>query len=343
MRQILLIALLFYSFKISAQNNFDEGFKDGFKNGYCYSTKSNIYCNPPLPAITPLPQINENRNSYQDGYNRGFIFGRNKRNKVDNNISNNNNSSSYPLFNDYVSQNPVALMSQVGISRQILYNRRTQWIQERINGLTDLIIKLYNQETFPNMAISATRELYRDKIVAYTSTYAFMKSDFADDYQFKIAVKNFQNIENSIFKSYNSTLQSERELAREKIEISRDETKFRNKYKGMYCASFDKFSVVNNKWLKTSSGSGFIDFNEDGIIFLDDYKCGDEVALSIDEDGYIVNSFLLGEGIYDDKNDFFSYLSNDVIIKIDFSYIEIYEDDKKKCISFKVDLKSKLK
>jgi len=92
----------------TSQTNFNIGFKDGFKNGYCYSNnQSGYYCNPPLPPLSPLPQISENRNSYQDGYNRGFLYGQARRNKDDDNSSNRNVSPNPPKFNPYVPQNPI--------------------------------------------------------------------------------------------------------------------------------------------------------------------------------------------------------------------------------------------
>lgn len=56
-----------------SQSNFSNGFQSGYKNGYCHN--QGITCISPNPPIAPIPSTNENINSYQDGYNRGFAQG----------------------------------------------------------------------------------------------------------------------------------------------------------------------------------------------------------------------------------------------------------------------------
>lgn len=66
---IIVIISLFYT-----QSDFNNGFKDGYVEGYCFR----IYnCIEPLVPIPPLPRIGED--TYNDGYNVGFIKGKNKR------------------------------------------------------------------------------------------------------------------------------------------------------------------------------------------------------------------------------------------------------------------------
>ena len=49
---------------------YSDGYKAGFKAGYCYGK---TYCSAPLPPLAPLPDLG--KNSYMDGYNRGFLAG----------------------------------------------------------------------------------------------------------------------------------------------------------------------------------------------------------------------------------------------------------------------------
>lgn len=53
---------------------FCDGWTDGYKAGYCYRQSG---CIEPLVPLCPLPHLGEN--TYQDGYNRGFLAGLNSR------------------------------------------------------------------------------------------------------------------------------------------------------------------------------------------------------------------------------------------------------------------------
>ena len=107
---LILFFLVIFVFNTLAQSNFDIGFKKGFAIGYCYSNDKNAgsFCNPPLPPLPPLPQINENYDNYNHGYNRGFLWGIDRR-RADDNKSSNGNSEGFepPKFNPYVQQNPI--------------------------------------------------------------------------------------------------------------------------------------------------------------------------------------------------------------------------------------------
>lgn len=56
------------------ESDFCDGWEAGYKAGYCYQIP---HCLEPLPPLCPLPKINED--SYQDGYNRGFLKGKRDR------------------------------------------------------------------------------------------------------------------------------------------------------------------------------------------------------------------------------------------------------------------------
>lgn len=59
---------------VAGTSGFCEGYKAGYKAGYCYRE---FACIPPLPPLCPLPELGET--TYQDGYNRGFLNGLNRR------------------------------------------------------------------------------------------------------------------------------------------------------------------------------------------------------------------------------------------------------------------------
>jgi len=76
----ILLLLILTVLDISAQynnpleTNFAKGFKEGFKQGYCYGNKG-VDCFYPTPPSPPLPNIYESKDSYKDGYNKGFQVG----------------------------------------------------------------------------------------------------------------------------------------------------------------------------------------------------------------------------------------------------------------------------
>lgn len=220
MKNLALTSLLILNFVAFGQSNFNIGFKEGFKNGYCYSNnQSGYYCNPPVPPLPPLPQISESSNSYQDGYNRGFLYGQSQRRNDDNNSSS-NASSNPPKFNPYVSQIPVDAMTRVGVTKQQKYDTRTNWVQERIYKLTDLITSLFTQQNLPGIAIESTRNIYIIKIRDYVGS--IYGADYTNDYQFNNIVDGFQSVENEIYRGYNSCVESEnkRNIARQEKELS---------------------------------------------------------------------------------------------------------------------------
>jgi tetratricopeptide (TPR) repeat protein len=74
MKHTLLLLFFFLLFQNSrAQSTFSNGFESGYMNGYCQD--QGISCIAPNPPIAPIPTVNENLNSYKDGYNRGFQIG----------------------------------------------------------------------------------------------------------------------------------------------------------------------------------------------------------------------------------------------------------------------------
>ena len=62
---------LFLPFYMLSQSGFSAGYERGYKEGYCYE---DFGCIPPIAPIAPIAKIGYD--SYQDGYNKGFIDGR---------------------------------------------------------------------------------------------------------------------------------------------------------------------------------------------------------------------------------------------------------------------------
>lgn len=111
----LIILLIFTVLHINAQynnpleSNFEKGFKEGFKQGYCFGNKGGD-CFYPTPPIAPQPGLYESKDSYKDGYNKGFQMGSDlfKSKKVD---DRNPYNPPTTKFNPYVPQISQAELS----------------------------------------------------------------------------------------------------------------------------------------------------------------------------------------------------------------------------------------
>jgi hypothetical protein len=69
----LMFVMLFVTAALAFGSAFCDGWEDGYVAGYCYRQ---IYgCIQPIVPICPIPRIGED--SYQDGYNGGFLAGLN--------------------------------------------------------------------------------------------------------------------------------------------------------------------------------------------------------------------------------------------------------------------------
>lgn len=140
---LTLICFLTLNFAALAQSNFDRGFKSGFNNGYCYSNQSSVYCTPPLPPHPPLPQISERSDNYQDGYNRGFLYGTAQR-RYDDNYSSRQKSTGSPnppKFNPYVLQSPI--LSLTPAEREAYYAAKARQNQETAEAIGFLLEKIF--------------------------------------------------------------------------------------------------------------------------------------------------------------------------------------------------------
>lgn len=72
----LLIGFIFISYStLYSQTNFHRGFNSGWDEGYCYDSSSPD-CIPPSPPLSPFTTLNENKDSFKDGYLRGLEAGK---------------------------------------------------------------------------------------------------------------------------------------------------------------------------------------------------------------------------------------------------------------------------
>ena len=346
---IILFLLMSYTSIAQLETNYHRGFKIGFKEGYCYNNTS-VSCLTPLTPLVPLPRINENKENYTEGYNRGFQFGLDlKRSKGAMEISDNSLNVS-PNFNNYVSQNPVEAMRMVGMYKQQKFDARTNWTQERIYQLTDLIKNLFNGKNLPSYHIEKTRNIYLIKLRNYANSLSAI--DFGDDYQFRNVVNGFISLEKILYSSYNSCVKSENQTkieteAKESLKKQNEveeqkevEHKFSSNFlaknKGEYCCEVSFYKLKKNKYVKTLTRKGYLDMDDDSMIYLDNFKdCSGEISITLED-----NTMVFEDEVYD-KNKFeYSYYSKTVVIDSDFKNITIYSSDKKTARVFKI--KSKI-
>jgi len=73
---IMIVLAFFMSFVVYSQTDYSNGWKKGYKAGYCYQDYG---CTSPIPPVSPVPMAG--KNTYQDGYNRGFTIGKSDKTK----------------------------------------------------------------------------------------------------------------------------------------------------------------------------------------------------------------------------------------------------------------------
>ena len=65
------------SLNITSIYNNESDFNEGWEEGFCegWKDEKGNYAICPITPLPPLPKIDESRNSWRDGYNRGFKYG----------------------------------------------------------------------------------------------------------------------------------------------------------------------------------------------------------------------------------------------------------------------------
>ena len=66
---LIILSVAFVCFSFGTE--YCDGWADGYSAGYCYN--SGYACIPRIAPLCPLPKLG--KDSYQDGYNRGFLRG----------------------------------------------------------------------------------------------------------------------------------------------------------------------------------------------------------------------------------------------------------------------------
>ena len=125
MKRNLLFLLLILSTSIFGQSNFSNGYSDGYKNGYCQNQGSG--CISPLPPIAPIPNIGENLNSYQDGYNRGFTNGLNSQKSSNSNSDRQRYQTSEAKYVEDKMYN--ANMNDATVAAKMLYDFKNEVVK----------------------------------------------------------------------------------------------------------------------------------------------------------------------------------------------------------------------
>jgi hypothetical protein len=325
MKYLYFTITLFFFFSFSAvaqiNSNYERGFKIGFKEGYCYN-KTNYDCFTPLTPITPMPRINESRENYTEGYNRGFQYGLDLKRSNDA-LRNSDNVLNQKVisFNRYVPQNPVEAMRVVAMIKQQKYDARTEWIQQKIYQLTDLYNSLFKAENFPQSFDTYThKNILRNIVAKYANT--IVGYDFGDDYVFRNVQLEISNIEKYYYDYYNSIVsQLNQKLQKELIEnasaninsqklVNENVTfsSFLEKFYGKYICTISVYELINNTYVFKEKKNGKI-FLESNII-----KYG-----SNDADTY--REFLLES--FDNKTKEYIYKTEHGNVVIDFNFKKI--------------------
>ncbi|MCT4139372.1 hypothetical protein HZP65_01300 [Elizabethkingia anophelis] len=165
MKNIFML-LGFASITIFAQTNFEKGYKAGYGEGYCYD--KGIGCIKPLSPLPPIPKIDENTGSYQDGYNRGFQHGidAQKSNVKSNSTDRQRYQTFQPKFDtDFIYQPNYELMQKVLEKKQENYERMKVQVDKLY---TDFLLFLYNyNSTLPKNIL----DQYVINFIEYSESY----------------------------------------------------------------------------------------------------------------------------------------------------------------------------
>lgn len=260
-------------------SQFDAGFQKGYKEGYCYQ----IYgCLPPIPPLTPLPTINENINSYKDGYNRGFLLA--QRDQTNSNQKQQSNANQYDSgFSQYTPRNygdPVNIEPNWNLLSQALKEREAQYQQYQNNVENKKqyyvqqidLMKKGSKQYYENTLFSISQ--YTDRFNSFSNykieleqlNPVFVVNKYPmNSMTFRLAENLLSDLEKN-----NKKIQTIILKANATIENFKDNPN--NIISGMYVSDsyeLQTFNSVTNKLenSKTINGMSYIQFNTNSIIF----------------------------------------------------------------------------
>lgn len=342
---ILLCSNQFETFS-QIKTNYERGFSEGYKKGYCYEKKT-YGCLSPLEPIAPLPRIDENSSNYTQGYNRGFQYGLDlsrSKNAIENSdISLGRTELS---FNQYIPQSPVEAMAFVGMIKQKKYNARTDWMQQKINHLTDIYNTLFEQSNFPDEYNTLThKNKLRNIMVDFFKKVTYL--DFGDDNIFSGIKRNLNEIENYFYQYYNSQIPVVNEIIAKKreAEMLREEKNntnsrsnnnlmdeetsttfsgFLSKNIGRYDCQISYKVLIDGKYVTKSNSSGYVIIQEMNILFKNGQSLSSERPFISEVKDEVQKRYL--------------YRTNYGFVEIDFNftYVAFYNSDNTDVYVYKI-------
>lgn len=202
---ILFILVLTSKLSYSQETNFSKGYQKGYREGYCYKDKLN--CVGVIPPLTPLSDISEGRDSYQDGYNRGFIDGQNQK-KVDNSQNTIPNSSYGRRPADYGQYTPTLNLELIN---KVLAKKQAQYDRKKRSSID-------SKENFYLKEIWAGIEYYYNQYNSLNAKYyPLVKKYFFVEQFLKSLQKDFSEFEKVLNDNYESMNTKDLELFHQKL------------------------------------------------------------------------------------------------------------------------------
>lgn len=204
---VIILILTFFNSRLNAQeiSNFTKGFNSGFKEGFCYNKGLGCYCS--IQPLAPITKPNESADSYRDGYNRGFQVGLDLQ-RIDNSykpgstpeqIDNIYNHIPSYRPSEYIPPVDLNLLSNVLRYKQALFDSRGDWIQNKIDDLSNLVFCIFlgvNDDNY-NRGNKA--------ITDFLNNINKQPLDLTDNNIFNIIKQNYQTTERYIYSLYKST------------------------------------------------------------------------------------------------------------------------------------------
>ncbi|AGC77132.1 hypothetical protein LX97_01872 [Nonlabens dokdonensis] len=300
--------ILLTSFISIAQSSFSNGYQTGYKKGHCYQ----IYgCIAPIPPISPLPTINESSNSYEDGYQRGFLDGKNSQK------SNSDNFTQYTprKYGDPIEVYDFDLLSASMQQKQQQYRNQQQKLYDYYSKKI-IEVRNHSFEYYDNCLeyIKQFQGYYKESKLHRKQIEILNPQLIIDQYPDNVP---FKQVEELIKKLQNNERKL-KEIILNVEEISKWYLSSPNEIvNGVYSVGQIKDFQYNSntgdfEQLNTLNGTSYISFSKNLI----KYKRNDSAIA--------IGGFLRFEGIKNDLYVFTDGWDNTLALNKDFSTILIY-------------------